>query len=230
MNIKRFLKSNEIYFNTITTFLLGLMAIIVAYNSNKIANEQKLMNYYENMPDFHLSQEFKKDSSGFSNEVSVKVSKFGGKAKNVSIKIKTFALFEIMDEQNNKLTKYIPISGYFNESYRNGKNIGEIGLLKGIDNNKRFVKFKRKIESEILKKGYSYVSIDTLFIVRVNYTDFLNNEITEYYDVSTDDGVLIEKTDFRIKLFENNTPTLDPISISTFNDEKIGNYLKIILN
>lgn len=230
MKIKKFLKKNEIYFNTITSLLLGLMAIIVAYNSNIIAKEQKQMNYYENTPDFHLSQEYKRDSTGYSKEVAVKVAKFGGKAKNISLKIKTYAQFEIIDEQNNKLNKYIPLSGYFNESYRTGENKGDIGLLKGIDNNKKFAEFSRRINSEIIKKGYTYVNINAIFIVRINYTDFLNNEKVEYYDVSSADGVLIEKKDFRIELFENKTPSLESISITGIEDDKIESYFKIILN
>lgn len=230
MKVKTFLKDNEIYFKTITSLLLGLMAIIVAYNSNTIANEQKRMSYYENTPDFHISQERKRDSAGNIREVAVKVAKFGGKAKNVSLNIKSYALFEIFDEQNNKLSKYIPIHGYFNESYITGENKGSIRLLKGLDNNKKFIEFKRIMNTELIKKGYTYVNINPLFIVKISYTDFLDNEKKEYYDISLDDGVLIKEDNFKIELFDNKRSSIESIPVSGLENDKIESYLKMITN
>ncbi|WP_205635406.1 hypothetical protein [Flavivirga aquatica] len=213
-----------------TSLLLGLMAIIVTYNSNIIAKEQKQMSYYENTPDFHLSQEYKRDSTGYPREVAIKIAKFGGKAKNISLRIRSFAHFEIIDEQNNKLNKYIHLNGYFNQSYRTGENKGDIRLLKGLDNNKKFAEFTRRMNAGLTKKGYTSMSINALFIVKINYTDFLNNEKYEYYDISFADGVLIEKSDFRVELFENKKPLPKSIPITRIEDEDIENYLKIVVN
>ncbi|WP_136582070.1 hypothetical protein [Psychroserpens sp. NJDZ02] len=230
MKIKKFLKKNKIYFNVLTTLLLGLMAIIVSYNSNVIANEQKQMSYYENTPDFNLSQEIKRDSTGYIREIAVKVSKFGGKAKNISIRIKSYAHFEIIDQQNNKLNKYIHLTGCFNESYRTGENKGDIRLLKGFDNNIKFDEFTRVMSTELIKNGYTPLLINPLFIIRINYTDFLNNKKEEYYDVSFVDGVLIEKSDFKVELFENKKLSSQSIPITNLDAFKLESYLKIIVN
>ncbi len=228
MKIKKFLKKNEIYFKTITSLLLGLMAIIVTCNSNTIAKEQQQMNYYENMPDFHLSQEYERDSTGYASEVAIRIAKYGGKAKNISLKIRSFAHFEIIDKENNKLDKYIHLNGYFNESYRTGENKGNIRLLKGADNNKNFAELTRKITLELTKKGYTSVFINALLILKINYTDFLNNKREEYYDVSFADGVLIEKNDFRVELFENRKSLTESISIIRIGDDNIKSDLKVI--
>ena len=138
MKIRKLLKKNEIDFRTFTSLLLGLMAIVVAYNSNVIAEEQTRMNYYENTPDFHLSKEFIRDSLGYANEVAIRVAKYGGKAKNISVIIKSYTHFEIIDKQNQKIEKYVHLNDYFNESYRTGEKEGNIRLLKGYQNNKNF--------------------------------------------------------------------------------------------
>ena len=234
MKIKKLLKKNEIYFRTVTSLLLGLMAVIVAYNSNRIAKEQTRIakeqtkiNYFENTPDFQLTREYIRDSIGYVNETQITVHKYGGKAKNISIQIQSYAHFEITDKDDNELIRYVHLYEFFDESHRTGENDGSIRYIRGFNNNRNFAQFARRMDAEITKKGYPYVFIKSLIIAKISYTDFLNEAKEEYYDISFGDGVLLRETDFRVNLFKSLKASPESISISKV--EEIQKCLDIVL-
>ncbi len=84
------------------------------------------------------------------------------------------------------------------------------------------------MDKELTKIGYPYIFINALIIVKINYTDFLNNEQEEFYDASFADGILIEEDDFRIDLFKNKKSSSESIPISELDEAKIKNYVRIV--
>lgn len=228
MKLKKILRKNEIYFTTITSLLLGIMAIIVAYNANKISEQQSKISYFENTPDFHLSRSYVKDSTGHANEITITLNKYGGKAKNISIQLESFAHFEITDNENNEIDKYVHLYHYFDQTYRTGENNGSIRMIKGFNNNKNFSDLSRLLDKNIRDKGYPFVFINDVIIAKINYTDFLNETREEYYDISFGDGVLLRETDSKIKLFNSSNLPGESISITDVNEDKVPEYLEII--
>ena len=228
--MRKFLKKNEIYFSTLSSLLLGIMAIIVSYNSNRISKEQSKMNYFENSPDFHFSREYLTDSTGYANGIDIQLNKSRGKAKNIKVKIECYAHFEIMNQNSHEINRYIHLMDYFESSYNTGKNKGNIKLIRGLNNLKNFSKFEEAIEHELTEKNYTSVFINNLLIAKITYTDFLNEIKEEYYDVSYGEGILLEENDFRVDLFNNLKISPKSISIADFNLDNIKSCMEIIEN
>ncbi|MGX5685684.1 hypothetical protein ACWKWW_14070 [Chryseobacterium cucumeris] len=227
--IRKYLKKNEIYFTTICTLLLSLMAIIVSIKSCQITDRQNQMDYFEKHPDFQISKEYKfNDKTKKYDENELVIRKLSGKAKN--IEIETISFFDISYNTNENITKSkrFLLYHYYDTTYLYGSNEGIIQRETAYKNNSRAINFEKKIDTTLRKRQqYSYSKISTF--MKIEYLNFQNEKKIEYYDVSFNNGKLLNsdtipkyfQKDNKIFKFEN---TIDLKDIENMD----GDLIKVI--
>ena len=121
--MKHWLERNDIYFKTIASTLLSVMAIYVSWKSFEIANEATILNKLQGQPAFFVSYDFNReeDSKKIIYQNSKKKCKIDINAtrnpvSNLYLRIIHFYLVEYehsSSNQNSGTYKLIPIRGLF---------------------------------------------------------------------------------------------------------------------
>lgn len=189
--LTKWLKKSEVYFTTICTILLSVMAIFVSIISNQVANRQFEIEYFEKMPDFQITKQqlLNRKNQKF-EETQLIITKLSGKAKN--IEVDTFTLLEVEYSNTNSETKKSSflIEGFYNISYLSGKTEGLIQTETGDKNNSREIELESYIEDMITDQN-KFLSTKLSTYVQIKYLNFENKLKTEYFDASSISGKLI---------------------------------------
>lgn len=197
------LKENEIFFSTIATLLLSLMAVVVTINSNKLLYNQIEVERMVNQPDFYISREYKlnEETSSF-DEVELYIKKLSGVAKN--IKVTNTALLEIKfaDSLQKSFETTFELQSMYDQSfsgYNGESNI--ITKLSGYRNNTRLSNFRKSFELKMKDFGYDYVSTKPKIFIKIIYQDFSGQFKEEFYESNNRDGIkLYENYDEQMKM------------------------------
>ena len=196
-NIKKWLKSNKIFFETITMVLIAVMAIIVSFQANQISYYQsELMNYqteimkaeYKPILKFILGLTYNEDLEKYTNE-ELKIINDGAPIRKFhSNALITFS-FESMILNKPLIYNRIPIFGYYDTTQTTINFTGEIETS-----------FCTQVEegnlyksSNIVREFSDYVRNNSNFLfsnaylnryVEVSYEDTLGDPHHEYYFVN----------------------------------------------
>ncbi len=191
--IRNCLKNNEIFFTTIASVLLSLMAIIVSYKVYEITKFQINMEYADKLPEFHLSTDYVFDKDTLkAEEIQIIVSKVKGVAKNIDIDCASYLSIEFQDERFKLFRNKFQLMHYLDSNRITGNESGALRKIRGSQNNVRLFNFKKVISEKIKEKGKQHVFIKNNNYVRISYIDFLGNKQVEFYSNSDWNWTLME--------------------------------------
>ena len=229
--MKEFLKRNEIYFTTISSFFLSVMALIVSWISISVSKKQYEMDYFEKSPDFQIQEVFfRNPDTQFVTESKLIFSKVSGKAKNIHIEIITLVDFEIMNRSNEITNKFFKLDNYYNLHALSGKSTDTIQVSTGKENNFLFIDFQKNIERQ-LKEKYQYAFCDLKTYVKISFLNFENKKKNEYFEISSYTGKIVNDTTSVNKYFDfkseiNNS--LKRINLNKVDDMDLQKIVKSI--
>lgn len=169
--LRNFFKKNKIFFEIINYVCISIASIALSYASYTIAKEELLLSKNKIKPHLYIEENwiYDKTTNTF-NETELILFNGGTPINNISTI--TFSLLEIY--KNNSIL-YIPLKNYYDTNIINNRAIGKLRTLKGYNNNKNFFSLSKKINK------YGVININLIQILKVSYTDRLNNRYTEYF-------------------------------------------------
>lgn len=203
--MKNFLTNNEIYFKTICSVFLSIMAIIISVISFRITEKQYEMEYYEKSPDFQIQEVYYKNpETKMVTDSKLIFTKISGKAKNVHIEVANFAEIEVLDYSNKQRKELFKIDGYYAFNYLTGTLNDTIQISAGNQNHSAFINFQSNVE-KMLKTNYEFVSCDLKTFAKISYLNFENKHKNEYYEVTFLIGEVLKDTINANKYFDENS-------------------------
>lgn len=204
-SLKNFLTSNEIYFTTICSLFLSIMAIIISVVSFNISEKQYEMEYYEKSPDFQIQEVYYKNpETKMVTDSKLVFTKLSGKAKNVHIEVANFAEIEVTDHLNREKKELFKLDGYYIFNFLTGKLNDTIQISAGDQNHAAFIKFQSDVE-KMLKTNYQYVSCDLKTFAKISYLNFENKHKNEYYEITYLIGEVLNDTVTASNYFNENS-------------------------
>lgn len=232
IKVKKFLNDNEVFFTTIASVLLSIMAIIISYYTYKIDRRQTDIEYFEKTPDFYISAQVELNplSNEYDNE-QLAIYKYEGKAKNVDTDVKVFLDIKYNDSLEIYKHLRILLNGYYSANFLTGSYAGHILTIKGYNNNLMYVSLIDSIENRLKQKGSKFVSMRKNVVVKIEFINFLNEYVTEYYDASFGDGKLLNLDNNLVSDFINQEKNFAKKNFTlgdTDNSEKLDELISII--
>jgi hypothetical protein len=229
--MKEFLERNEIYFTTICTFFLSIMAIIVSWISINISGKQYDMDYFEKNPDFQIQEVFYRNpETQFVTDSKLIFTKISGKAKNIHIDIITLVDFKLTKRDNQSLNRTFKLDNYYYMNFLSGKNTDTIQVSAGNMNNSLFIDFQRAIEKQLEEK-YQLAFCHLKTYVQISFLNFENKKKNEYYEVKSYTGEIIKDTTSVNEYFEVKSETsrqLERIDLNEVDKMDIPKLIKSI--
>lgn len=201
MNFTKKLKKYEVYFTTLCTLLLSMMAIIVSIKSCEISERQYNMEYFEKQPDFHIvtKQVFNKKTKKYDDNI-LEINKINGKAKNIEISTITFLDISYYYRDQNRFKRFL-IPNYYGTSLLSDDTDGIIETKIGDNNNKYIIDLENALE-ERLGKQFQYFSPKIHTFVKIRFLNFENKTNIQYFNASYNKATLINN-DTLSKYFES---------------------------
>lgn len=192
---KKHLKDNKIFFETITSLLLSVMAIVVSVVSvsmqkeaNELQEKQVLLAEQQNMPVFNVS--YKYYESYVENDISypdgqeINIINNGGNILNGYLSAKTQIEVVIYDENNQKGIIVIEDLGGYPKKYSYYDSETKRFTIKR-DSIIKTYELCRFINNQLNNKyeEYSFIAFYKDYI-NLQYTDFQNVFHNNWYDLS----------------------------------------------
>ncbi|MEI6949600.1 hypothetical protein V9K67_20600 [Paraflavisolibacter sp. H34] len=181
-NLKAFLESNKIYFETIAATSLTIMALIVSYNSNQISNQQLEIQKGQLAANFRYEYSYTAIYvTGSESQVFVKVYNDGSSISNLqidvveSIKVRKYRSNEIIEtshyccDWDTTLTR--------DETIKDDKYLGTL----------RGKRINQELYEKTLKKigqSISYLDWETFAIIKLTYKNSYGKVESEYHTIS----------------------------------------------
>lgn len=223
-NIKFYLINNKIYlelFTAFTTLLLGISMAIFAYKSNEQTILYNKLVLAQASPDFYTSiNHHNSSTAGFLIQNTNKNAIY----KNYSSDVEIFLVINNIKDNQIHL---IPLDNFFSFTILTNGKYDSIEAYIGLENNYSILS---QFISDSLKDKYFNPNLDFTIplkaFVIINYTNILNEKITEYFDVY--DKKIISKQEYL--LYKSNLIKEPGISMYDFSAEllfqKYKKYLK----
>lgn len=239
VNLTQFLKKNEIWFTTIASIFLGIMALTLSYNSYKLSKRQALIEYTNYHPDFQVSKNtWSSNNNEVKDNIEIVINNSNkGIARNIEIstisflKIETskrvYKRGETLDKLEPKINKLFLMDKFSDISYPNKENNYSIKLrdhdikhmihhdtIKYLATQEQKLLFFEKILNKKLKKNNFVTSLKTELYIKIEFDNFINERVSNYYKVNIGN---IKHESFKEQ--ESNDITV----LDTNNGEKIFN-------
>lgn len=192
--MNKFFDKYESTFSVISSILLGVMAVIISCNSNKIAEYQTKVDYNEHTPEFHFKRrlEYEDSLNSYANEV-FEIYKYG-KAKNVNIELQPIIVIEYtINNINSKIS--FPIRGYFDMSF-SGTMGDKILTMRGVKNNYNLYEIQQDIVKALKMTGCEFAFTQINYFSKINYLNFIGDRVNEYYEIDIGGEVTIDKSEY----------------------------------
>ncbi len=194
--MKKWLTDNKIYIELVSSILIGAAALMVAYASYTVSEQQLLLTEISLQPHFHIEITYKFDSKkGKYVDNELYVINSGAPVNNTTVAVKTFIIVD-HEFKKQRLKTYIPIIGYFTASFDHHVSSGKLATFSGHLNNENFYRLYNEFMSEEIKVKYGFVNIDIEHVVEVTYLDKKGVSDSAYFI----DRKLVEKKDILEKL------------------------------
>ncbi|GIQ57971.1 hypothetical protein Flavo103_11070 [Flavobacterium collinsii] len=229
--MKKFLKRNEIYFTTISSFFLSGMAIIVSWISIDVSKKQYELDYFEKSPDFQIQEVFYTNpKTQFVTDSKLIFTKVSGKAKNIHIDIITLVDLELTNRGNESVNKIFKLDNYYNLNFLSGRITDTIQMSTGKENHSMFVDFQRNIENRLEEK-YQYAFCDLKTYVKMSFLNFENKKKNEYYQINSFTGEIMNDTIVVSKYFDLKSEinhSLKRINLNKIDEMDLSKLVKSI--
>lgn len=236
-NLKNRLKDNKIYFETVMTFSLTVMGIIISivslsfqYNSNEIQERQALIEAQLNMPVFNISESYYEDHiiNGVSYPAVTEVNIINNGGNILNGYLSADAKIEIIvhdGDYNDKGAVVIEnmqqyLKGY---SYYDAKT-KSFTLKKAADIENLSLRYFLNDQLHNEYKNYNFTILITDYI-NIQYNDFQNQSHNEWYELSG--GELFKRSPVvpnQYKMLQVNTMTNEEVYL------EIKELLEVLLD
>ncbi|TMM57167.1 hypothetical protein FEE95_11795 [Maribacter algarum] len=204
---KKFLQNNEIWFTTVASILLSVMALILATNSNNLYKRQISMDYANYHPEYKI---YKSLLSSQENEINddleiIIENKNKGIARNLSISLKMFLNISIYKRQYEKdevieerelSTKRFFLEDQFRSIYsdENKSRIKSPSFKHGtyVNDSIYFATQEQRVQlfnymlNQELQKSNAISFFEREIIIELSYLNFLNKKNVEYHRIYLD--------------------------------------------
>ncbi|RIV70764.1 hypothetical protein [Flagellimonas aequoris] len=208
--IRLFFEDSKVYFETFGAAFLSLMAIIVAYNSNKIADTQTKLLYQSLQPNFSANSYREKINDSVNEYWGTDVNKiidiynYGGGYYNLKISFLTQMFIIDMEKEFVKTNKYmafdfldsIPMQIYRQEIIGPEIKEGQIASFKCSN-----LRLLHKEANDLVDKYYVpkmnkdfNEKVHFLTYIKIECTDLNRNPIKNYYLIDINGIYLIDPT------------------------------------
>lgn len=224
-----FLKKNEVFFTTLSAVSLTLISILIAIQGNiysnrqtRIAERQEKMEYFSNLPTFQIQQKWSQNTN-LTELISLELSlsKLEGNAKNISISSLTILNLNVISSTSKEMKDVIFLDGFFNVQVHTGLLDGKICDIKGPPDNLQLMNNTIQNFEKIIKKdSVDFVSISDETFFKISYTNFLNEQVSEYYKLNFAGATL---------LHDNESKKLAKSLFHEYYEARRENYIDLTL-
>jgi hypothetical protein len=181
--LKSFLENNKIFFETIATFAISGMAVIVSFSSNSIQSKQAEILSKQIQPQFIVENNTHEEFASSSVD-AINVFNHGGLFRDISVE--PFLFYDVKLYQEDRFTEVLlPFDTYYTFSEPLEGNNGLVYKnFSDPDKYSKLVELSSNFSSEAERKGISPVSLEVQKYIRIQYQDLFGKYNTEYYSVS----------------------------------------------
>jgi hypothetical protein len=189
--LKELLEKNEIFFKTITAFLLSAMALVVSAGQFYTAREQvslvKLQTQIaeaKTLPQFEVAVRQVLKESGKFDETRLIIDNHGGEVHEfsaMSIAVITLKTAFGVPVQSRSLD--ILLSDYFPAQAVSSGGAGLLTTFQGGDNNRTYFDYSRQISDLARARGLDFGLSELRIFTRLEYYDLLNRPHVDYFRV-----------------------------------------------
>jgi hypothetical protein len=188
-DIKKSLESNKIFFETVAAAALSLMSVLVSMSQwrsvetqNKILGLQTKIAEIQAMPRFQISlDQVRNTQNGHIDENDLNVVNQGGPAKNFAAEAAYF--MDVSDQlENQRCEAILPINDYFDAALLGHNDEGEMVKMVSRTNNTDYSHVEAQL-LELAKDSKHVLTWNPELLVRISYTDILDDSHIEFYEV-----------------------------------------------
>ena len=184
--MKEWLERNKIYFETISTSLLAVMAIIVSIASIWISQNQLENDKLLNQPLIKVSNEVFSYAGGDNDSRFLIVENKGTPITEFSSRLYTFIKIEAnkkpFEKSIDRQIIYIPINDYFGGTISTNNFKGELTTYIGINNyqllNNIKTDFKKKFDKDLPMTFFSLIQF-----MEVGFKDYKGDKIAKLFKI-----------------------------------------------
>lgn len=188
--IHNWLIANKIFFETVTTTVLALMAIIIsitqtftAIKQTDLITLQTQVAEAQALPQFELALHPKlNEQTGKFDDNNLIITNRGGPVHNFAASEAYFIC--VTGGLGGMISKNeVPVDDYFAYSFTSTAGVGDLVQAFGIKNNASVIALARDIRNLADAKKMDYGILDEKLIVRLVYRDLLDRLHDDYYEV-----------------------------------------------
>lgn len=182
--VRKWLKNNKVFFETIMTFLLSSMALIVSVQSCNTYKLQTQIALLQAMPrfDIALCQKYDETKQKYTtNEINIYNQ--SGFFTNFDSSDVVILKVNYMDEEYIEKNLELFVDGYFKAQFVSPSSQGLLRQFTGNDNNSKYLDLKLGLINYSKSHGLEYALLDVKQYIRIIYKDILGKEHIEYYYV-----------------------------------------------
>jgi hypothetical protein len=190
--LRNFLTVNKIFFDTLTTFALASMAVIVAFAQWTVMNQQAqyqeqqtTMQHTQALPKFVIeTDQLWNEDKTFRETEKLMVYNYGNSAYNVHVNNVVF-LDATLTHQGETQKRRIAIADYYTFTDITNNPTGLVSSSSVTGNNSAFYNLEQHLlEPMNTMDAKGLMSINLARYVSITYTDVFNETHTEYYRVN----------------------------------------------
>lgn len=128
--MKKWLIKNKIYFEITSAILFGGVSLYIGFTANQVSKSQLQIAKLALSPFISIRESYSIDDAGFATETYIEINNDGAPVHNSSVSSRTFYTIA-----TGHSTVWIPVSGYYDTSYRTAAVSGKLAELRGLRNN-----------------------------------------------------------------------------------------------
>lgn len=193
---RKTLEKNKIFLEVISLTILGISGVIFSYQQVVTSNREYELHKKEKSPLIRVTSDIRFNPHlEFYDIRELKIYNEGESLTDFNYEVYTFYLLtsEPKNRSGKKKQYYIPISDFYQLSFRTGE---PTGLLLEAYNNNNNVEFHRAY-SLLKPNDTAYLSIINYSVVKVVFKNILNEKITKYYEERLNTYQEIFKREFK---------------------------------
>ncbi len=169
--MKKWLEDNKIYVEMVSSIIIGIAAVMVAYASYTVSEQQLLLAEVSLQPHFHVETSYTYDQKKEEySESDLYVFNSGAPINNAEFSVKSFLVVD-HEFKGERIVTHLPIVGYYPAQFIHQTPSGKLVTFKGHLNNENFFRLYREFLDENSKNKFGFVDINLEHIVIVSYRD-----------------------------------------------------------
>lgn len=195
--LRLWLRHNKIFFETIATFLVSIMAFYVSWQTYKISEQNTKLASIQAMPFIEVirTQRYDDSEKMYTDNFLEIYNRNNGMIRDLTCNTAVFLDIEKTDKNQNNNKIEIPLNGYYFLYQSTAQAQGLIMVVTAKNNNKDYYKFRNQL-MEYAKSNNILAYPELREYVKITYKDILGGDHTNYFDLSKNShGVLMNNGD-----------------------------------